>query len=313
MTFLPAEKLCLSIVVLMAAINGYLIVLWNVSVDVAGYAPFVGIGLATVLVGQFYRVIRKDERLALAAIAVGIFVLFTLVGSVLNYLLLPVQFPVIDQALAGVDAMLGFSWPALIRWAADFPSFSGVLHFVYFTSLPQMMIVILVLSYVRDDRALHRFLVTGLLGALLAMLFWTFWPSFGTSAYYTLPEELVESTQLAVTPAYGAQLNRLAQDGVTFLSPHDALGLIAFPSFHTVMACLSVWFMARSALLFVPTALLNILMLPAILIHGGHHLMDVFGGVLTFAFAFVLSGVLLRALVRPQVDLGAASAELKVR
>ncbi len=312
MTFLPAEKLCLSIVVLLAIIDGSLIALWGVSVDAAGYAPLIGIGVGTILVGQFYRVIRKDERLALAAIAVGIFVLFTLTGSILNYLLLPIQFPVIDGALARADAMLGFSWPSLIHWVADFPSFSAVLNFVYFTSLPQMTIVILVLSFVGDDRALHRFLVTGLLGALLAMLFWTFWPSFGTSAYYVLPEELVQRAQLAVTPAYGAELKRLAQDGVALLSPRDTLGLIAFPSFHTVMACMSVWFMTRSAVLLVPTLLLNILMVPAIIIHGGHHLVDVFGGVLAFALAFALSGVLLRSLDAGSLTRPSAS-ELRVR
>lgn len=296
MRLIPPEKLCLAIVAAIAVIDACLIATGRLAIDVTGYAFTVGVGLAMVAVGQFYRTVRRDERLALAATASGTFVLFTNVASILNYLLLPAKFPLIDAALAAADAGLGLHWPDLIALAAEHPLLSRVLSVVYFTSLPQMIAVILILCTVRDDRALYRFLVTGLVGVLIALCFWIFFPSFGTSVYFNVPQEFVQRAQLAVTPAYGAELTRLGREGAGFLTPKDALGLIAFPSVHMLMACLSVWFMARSWVFFLPAAALNLLMVPAILIHGGHHFVDVLGGVATFMFAYVLSGKALQWL-----------------
>ena len=94
---------------------------------------------------------------------------------------------------------------------------------------------------------------------------------------------------IAVGPAYGSELVRLSQEGVDALSPRNILGLIGFPSFHTVMACMSVIFLARVRCLAIPAVLLNLLMMPAILVQGGHHLMDVFGGFAVFFLAYLLS------------------------
>ncbi|MDK1481327.1 hypothetical protein QN226_21780, partial [Sinorhizobium sp. 6-117] len=96
----PPEKLCLAIVAAIAVIDACLIATGRLTIDMTGYAFTVGVGLMMVAVGQFYRTVRKDERLALAATASGAFVLFTNVASILNYLLLPVKFPLIDAALA---------------------------------------------------------------------------------------------------------------------------------------------------------------------------------------------------------------------
>jgi hypothetical protein len=43
----------------------------------------------------------------------------------------------------------------------------------------------------------------------------------------------------------------------------------------------------------IPAILLNAAMVPAILIQGGHNLMDMIGGIVTFAIAYVLAGAAL--------------------
>ena len=50
---------------------------------------------------------------------------------------------------------------------------------------------------------------------------------------------------LSVTTEYGRDLLRLLRDGPGYITPADLRGLIAFPSYHGVLAILLIWY-ARS-------------------------------------------------------------------
>jgi uncharacterized membrane protein len=60
------------------------------------------------------------------------------------------------------------------------------------------------------------------------------------------------------------------------------------------MAAMSACFLLRFGVLAVPFVVLNALMVPAILIQGGHNLADVIGGLVVFAIAYRLAGAALR-------------------
>jgi hypothetical protein len=211
-------------------------------------------------------------------------------------MLLPVHFPVIDSDLVRIDAMMGYHWPAIVEWVSHWPIFGKLLQVVYFSSLPQLVLVILVLGFSGRTRDLQHFLLTGLVGATLCIIFWSFFPSFGASSVYALPAFVLEIMPVAAGPEYGAQILHLAREGVFEISPKNVLGLIGFPSFHTIMACMSVVFLFRFRWLFPPALLLNVTMIPAILVHGGHHLSDFLGGLAVFALAYALAGKILRDL-----------------
>ncbi len=295
MVLLPAEKICAAVIVALFLLDAILIPIRGVSVDWLNYALVCAIGLGSVTAGQFYRIGRQEEKIALATTAAGMFVLFTIAGSIFNYLLLPVGARRIDPFLIVLDAIVGFSWKEAVSYVASMPLLANVLRFIYMSSLPQLIIIILILGFSGRRERLHQFLLTGIFGALIAVAIWAAFPSSGPSAFEVLPSEL--SNLFVVGSAYGVELNRLAIEGPSFLSPKDALGLIAFPSFHTVMACMAVWFMSRrkAFLCFLPV---NMLMLPAILVHGGHHLVDVFGGFAVFGMALWASRAVMAASER---------------
>lgn len=289
MLFLPAERLILLLTAMLLVLSALLIAGKGVAIDAGAYALLTLGGLSMIGLGQYYRRYRSDERIASTVTATGLFILFSMAGSVFNYMLLPVAFSPIDQLLSRIDAAMGFDWPAFAIWVSGFPLLSAVLRIVYFSSMPQMVIIILTLGFFVNARQLQHFMLTGILGALLAIICWSFFPSFGASSVHSLPAEVLERMPIAVGPAYGSELVRLSQEGVDALSPRNILGLIGFPSFHTVMACMSVIFLARIRWLAIPAVLLNLLMIPAILVQGGHHLMDVFGGFAVFFLAYLLS------------------------
>jgi hypothetical protein len=246
--------------------------------------------------GQYYRVVRCEEPLALALGGSGLFIFFTLVTSIFNYLLLPIHFPIVDGVLVRWDAAMGYDWPSLVGWFSQWPTVSRLLLIIYFTSLPQLIVAVLLLGLSGQERMLWHFLLTGVLGVLGCIAVWAIFPSFGASSVFDLPQSILDAVPVAVSPQYGKELLRLGLDGPSYLSPTNMLGLIGFPSFHTVMACMAVVFLARFKWVFPFAALINIAMVPAILVHGGHHLSDVFGGVVMFVVAYLLAAKLLSRL-----------------
>ncbi|MDM9629698.1 phosphatase PAP2 family protein [Rhizobium sp. S152] len=298
MAFLPAERFILTILATLISLDALLLWWKDVGLDVPGYAALSACGVFLILLGQFYRRFRPNERIAVTATAAGLFVLFTIAGSIFNYLLLPIYFTPIDRTLIRLDGMLGYTWPDIVSWAAGRPVVGTALRIVYMSSLLQLLVVIVVLGFTDKTRTLHHFLLTGVMGALLAMIAWFFAPSIGPSAFYQIPQNVVDGMPLAVDNHYGAELSRALREGAVYLTPKNVLGLIAFPSFHMVMACMSVCFLARVRFLSVPACLLNAAMMPAILIHGGHHLIDLIGGAVTFAAAYGLSARLLKDVDR---------------
>ena len=124
---------------------------------------------------------------------------------------------------------------------------------------------------------------------------WSIFPSGGAAAFWTLDDEVHRIVRPIVGSAYGAELNRLFRDGVSDLSAMGVTGLIGFPSFHTVMALVSlvaIWpyRLLRFAAL-VPTALL----VPGILVHGGHNLADMLAGIAITALAWPLAARIVAA------------------
>jgi membrane-associated phospholipid phosphatase len=184
-------------------------------------------------------------------------------------------------------------------WLAQYPDVAWLLKYVYLSSFPQLLALLLLLGLLGRVDRLHQFLLTGMMAGVLTIGFWTIWPSFGPSAYLQIDPQVIAAAHLLVTPDYGANLMDLAQNGIGRIEKHQMLGTVAFPSFHIVMAFMAAWF-ARGTWLFWPYLVLNILMVPATLTHGGHHLIDVFGGVAMFAACYALSGWAVRATPTPE-------------
>jgi hypothetical protein len=302
MRLLPAEKLTANLILTLAIIDAVLLVKKGVSVDVVGYLRVLSIGGLLMGVGQFYRFYRSDERIALATTAAGLFILFTIVGSVFNYLLLPVEYGSFDASLSRFDQTLSFSWLAFVEWVPTVPHLGSTLRFVYLSSLPQMIVVILILGFTKAQHKLHLFLLTGLIGGLATICIWAVMPSFGAIANHQVPAETEAQLSLVVGSEYVRELKRLAAEGVSYISPDDLLGLVGFPSFHTIMACLSVWFLFGVRRIWLPFLMLNLVMIPAIIVHGGHHLADVLGGMAIFVLSLMLAKQAMRQLYGSQND-----------
>ncbi|KAF0116724.1 MAG: hypothetical protein FD150_236 [Rhodobacteraceae bacterium] len=255
----------------------------------AGY--FGTLGLAAV--GAYVRQTKGAPRIALALVGTAIFTGFTAVSSVFIFALFPLQNPLIDLTLIELDAALGYDWSSLVAWLAGFPVFAKVLGYVYHSSLVQILLTIILLAGLSREIALHRFLFVGILTLILAVAIWWIVPSVGPSAFQSIPEADRLATGLYFNPAYGAYLRELVEVGPRVITPEVVTGVVAFPSYHIIMALMVVW-SARGTFAFLPALGTNIAMVPATLTHGGHHLIDLFAGLVVFIFAVWVAGRLIR-------------------
>lgn len=282
--------------------------LWDQAVAWGEYFARLGAALGVSALGVAYRAWNRSEGIALALIATGLFIGFTNTIVPLNYLFFPLSSPLIDTHLFRIDALFGYHWPDLVHWLADRPRISLALALVYNSSAFQLFGLIVFLGFTQRHVTLYRYLWTGILTGGFTIAFWCMAPSFGPSAYFDLSHDIQQKASLVVTTAYGQELLKLAKDGSPVMQAAEFVGVVAFPSYHTVMAVLVVWF-CRNTVLFLPSLALNSLMVPAILAHGGHHMVDLAGGVVVFGLGLCLVNLFIPNLNSGVGDTGARQGE----
>lgn len=246
-------------------------------------------------IGAYVRGAKATPRLALALVAFGVFAGFTAASSVLIYALLPLPNPMVDDQLTKIGHWMGYDWQALVLAMTRYPTATRVLGMVYQSALPQLALTICLLAVYGRAVALHRFILVGIVTLAICVAVWWAWPSVGYVGTLPLTDAQLAAAGLIYPQDYGAFLTRLLMQGPGYITPEVVTGVVGFPSYHTVMACLVVWYCWRTVL-FIPALLVNLAMLLATLVHGGHHLIDVIGGIAVFTLGVWIAN----RLIRPQ-------------
>ncbi len=262
------------------------IVVWS------SFVPGIGATLLMIVVSAYARRTIAADRLALCGIGIGLYFAFSAFASIFIFALYPLPNPLIDNQLASADAVLGYSWKGFTEGLARLPALPEILRFFYLSSYPQLALTILVLGVLGRESSLHQFLLSGMLALIIATCFWYFWPSIGPSAFISLPADVSQRFGLATDPRLGAYLLKLVYIGPPVISPTVFTGVIAFPSFHIVMALLVFWYL-RGTMFVIPASISGVAMVPATLAHGGHHLVDLLGGLAVFVLATALTSRLI--------------------
>lgn len=290
--FCPAERLLLAMVLTLAFASFLLATGMQRIVDWAGFSLGILAAFGMIAVGAYARSARKAARLGSAAIGVGIFMGFTAFASIFIFSLFPLTNPLIDRQLIAWDASLGYDWAGFVAGLTHWPVLGTALGYLYHSSLPQMVLVIVVLAATGRNLQLHRFLLVGMISLIAAVGIWWLFPSIGPSAYAAVPTEIAAKIGLVVTPAVGEHLMMLVETGPKVVGPEAVMGVVAFPSYHMIMALLVAWY-ARRTIIFLPVLVASIGMVPATLSHGGHHLVDLIAAVVVFGLSVSLSNRLL--------------------
>ena len=293
-----AEWLLLGLVALISLAAFVSATLAHQAVDWMSFFPAFGASLALMGIGVYIRATRHMPRMALGTIGFAVFMSFTGSIAIFIFTLFPLVHPLIDTQLIALDARLGFSWVSFVDIVASFKLTGTGLRYVYLSILPQVVGVIILLAFLNRPVALHRFLSVGIVCMIATVGFWWLFPSVGPAAYGMVSTAAQDNIQLIANSDYGADMRRFAAQGVDVITLSEIAGVIAFPSFHMVMTCMVLWF-TRQTWAFYPLLAVDFAMPLATVVHGGHHLVDVFGGVIAFAICLY---VVTRLLPEPKLD-----------
>ncbi|HEY1629796.1 MAG TPA: phosphatase PAP2 family protein [Rhizomicrobium sp.] len=265
------------------------LLLGHFQIDAANYALLLLLVPPLAGAAWFYGSIRREPALSAMLAAAGFLILFSAACCLLSYLALTIAGPRIDVPLAAIDRAIGFNWPTVMRLASEHTAITAYLGFAYLSVMPQIVVMIFVLGWTGRRADLYGLCLALAAGALLCIAVWTIAPSFGAFSVYALPADVSRHLGLALDGAYGRELARMLHDGPGFISPKELRGIIGFPSYHTVQALVLVWFARRVPVLRWLSLALNLAVLAAVPVHGGHHLVDLFGGIAVTLAAILIA------------------------
>jgi len=255
-------------------VPGILLFFSGVYVSVGNRAPRLSLPSAVV----------TDYFLSLVQLLVAMTVLLPL-----TYLAATTGFPLLDDRLARLDAMVGFDWDTAAKWVGERPVIDWLFQRAYFSIFYQGAAILLIGSFKRErnGEAIWLFIVS----LLITSAIFAFTPAAGKIGQ--------------VGTGYLDLLMEIRRGDWSVMTYDQSEGLINFPSFHATLAIILTYVVRHYRWALAVFAPLNILMIISIPTVGGHYLVDLFGG----AVVAGLSILLVRLLRRPIPNVATREAE----
>jgi hypothetical protein len=242
--------------------------------------PLALVAVALMTLTLACRLTRIGPRLGATAEWILLWLIFSVAGAVMTYLAAAQDGAVYDARLTLLDAELGFRWSGWLAYVENHPLLKFAFAVAYGSLLPQVLFSVWWFSFLRWDQRNAELLTNAMLALLLAAAVFFLFPALGPCVGAP-----------ACHDAYVEDLVGLRHGNLPSLDMMLLKGVIAFPSFHAVLAMLFTY-AHRRAPTFLPMAGFNGLMLLAIPSEGGHYLVDIIGGVVVGGVAILATSVL---------------------
>lgn len=250
----------------------------NVALRPVGTSALVSILLAMVTAG--YCTVRYSPFIATTlgyflAIQIG-----AILGAQAGYLVYSAgaSFPLIDAQLYAIDQWLGFDWPSMLARFAAYPLLIEATRLAYDEAGLQALIALPILLLAGQNERLFQYLGASFLALAVVHLVAVFLPAVGVYGYLGLAGTDHPGLLLSSEGRTVEHVLQLRSGAHVDLSDVPVMGLITFPSFHTVMAVQGAWLFWRVRFLRLPAFFFNLLVLIGTVFHGSHHLVDTIAG-----------------------------------
>lgn len=232
------------------------------------------LGVALLIGLRLFGTARGLPNLVVASDALLQMTLFTFAGILLSYALTAQAGGLWDADLEAWDAALGFDWPGL-RAALD-TSWSVVwlLTIAYHSLIPQMVLVILLLSATGRHAELRILVLAAVIAGLTTILISGLTPAMGNlfdpADYRHLPP--------SVAWLHADVIGGLRSGDLRTIDLREMMGIVTFPSYHAALALLFISAFRSMPRVRVAGTVWAILTIVATPISGGHYGVDVLAG-----------------------------------
>jgi PAP2 superfamily len=310
----PADKWRFGLIALTLLI---FLIAWpftTVTVEWASFGLLYFLAVFPAAIGLTYRALNRHEGIAAAFFVSGQMILFSNFAALDNYLGFASHRPLIDEFLAGLDRALGLDWWSYVTRVKSNFYFGRVLMFAYDTSIVQLIVAVQLLAMTHRFARLDRLTLAFMISGFVTIGFWVLFPSLGPVSLRHAQGLPDPTFALATSKNIALQLLALHAGPLPPLRADDLTGYIGFPSFHTVMAILTaraLWGLPVSGQVALILNIFVFLSLPA---DGGHHFVDLVGGVVVALLSIALANMILRqSRTEPEYGLRARERVISLR
>ena len=235
--------------------------------------------LSAIFIGL--RIARRFGRLEVFFHIILLTYIFTVLTVILSYLAAMCGQPLVDPKLSVFDSILGLDWSGYNSWASRHGSINQLLESAYDSFLPQVVLLNVWLVWKYRFNAAWQLLLISVITCLACILLSAFWPAAGAFSYYTI----------ATKAPYLVEFRNAHAGAMTIIGKTPVAGIITFPSFHAAMAIIYIHAARGMEEISAIFLVLNLAMLAAVPLVGGHYFADVIAGIiLALAVIFVVGG-----------------------
>lgn len=247
------------------------------------WTSFAKVAIASLLLGlaSLFYSFRKEERIASGLQCTAQFALFPSVAAPLSYIAASAALPLWDETYASWDRGLGLDWMGWLATMNNHPMLHEIFAQAYSSFLPQVAVVIIALALSGHLLHLRLYILSFIFTALITIAISAVLPAQGIWGYFQLsPSDYPNITP--VTQELHLNIFHGLRDGsFRELVAQGAEGIITFPSLHTAGGWLFIFAMWPVRYLRWVFLLLNITMIVATPVDGGHYFSDVIAGTAT--------------------------------
>lgn len=261
-----------TLVVLSATVFGHFTIAWR-TLLMPGAACVALLGGA-----WFYRHRRPDQRLASALGGTAQIAAFAAVGAPLSYMAASFNARMRDDMFDAVDRALGFDWLGLLHWMNAHPALHTVFSVAYLSFTVQATTTVVALALTGRTIHLRIFLLTFVATAVVTIAVSALLPAQGVWGYYGLTSADYPAIIPATREIHLPIFHGLRDGTFRALTAAGSEGIITFPSLHAALGLIFILALWPVPVLRWIGAGVNILMIIATPVDGGHYFSDVIAG-----------------------------------
>ena len=232
-----------------------------------------------------YSTRRLEPRFAVSLSSLAHIIAFSSCAALLSYAVAATGGPLWDVTFEAIDRSLGLDWLTYLHGLNDRPRLGFVLSLAYQSLMPQMILVVVVLGFSGRLGAVREFVLAFVTAGLVTVLLSGLMPAMAMFVHLGLKPEDFPGLNPAAAYVHLAHLSGLRDGTLRSVSLDHMEGIITFPSFHAALGVLFIRYFWMSRITRWPGLALNVMLIAATPIDGGHYFIDVGAGALIAVMA----------------------------
>lgn len=285
-----AGRLKILLILIIVVIDTIWIAASDFEFDMRSVAKVVAVTVVLAAISWFYRVKRPMKLFETLCTETAFLLAFTASAAVLSILMTSIGLPLIDDKLTAIDAGLGFDWLTYVGFVNDRPWLGLASSLVYVTTISQVALTVVAVGMLGNVPMVQRFVLAVMLGALICIVISALLPAAGALGTIRPPLDFIALNSPVVDLEYKQAFFDLRDGLGRMISLDEPRGLIAFPSYHSTLSVLIIFAFVGTGRWFWLALTLNLAVMFATPVDGGHHLVDVLAGIAVAYAAWMWAG-----------------------